>query len=109
MAALRSKKITEHDQMPDLTSQNGPLTFDTVKTPFELQHNDFTLGNQRIMSNPRENEDSMYYWSLHKFTRNDMETGMNVACLNMSHGTMHRTRKPLIWSKNTMLNLKTRL
>ena len=53
MAALRSKKITEHDQMPDLTSQNGPLTFDTVKTPFELQHNDFTLGNQRIMSNPR--------------------------------------------------------
>ncbi|KAL6339414.1 hypothetical protein AAG906_032947 [Vitis piasezkii] len=37
----------------EMGADNGPLTFDTVKTPFELQHNDFTLGNQRIMSNPR--------------------------------------------------------
>ena len=113
VAALRSKKITEHDQMPDLISQNGPLTFDTVKSPFELQYNDFTLGNQRIMSNPRRKTKIVCTIGPSTSSREMIwklaETGMNVACLNMTHGIMHCTRKPLIWSKNTMRNLKTRL
>ncbi|RVW61975.1 Plastidial pyruvate kinase 3, chloroplastic [Vitis vinifera] len=112
VAALRSKKITEHDQMPDLISQNGPLTFDTVKSPFELQYNDFTLGNQRIMSNPRRKTKIVCTIGPSTSSREMIwklaETGMNVACLNMTHGIMHCTRKPLIWSKNTMRNLKTR-
>ncbi|CBI33895.3 unnamed protein product, partial [Vitis vinifera] len=99
VAALRSMKITEHDQMPDLTSQNGPLTFDTVKTPFELQSSDSTLGNQRIMSNPRRKTKIVCTIGPSTSSREMIwklaETGMNVARLNMSHGD-HASHKKTI-------------
>ncbi|XP_034708407.1 pyruvate kinase isozyme G, chloroplastic [Vitis riparia] len=99
VAALRSMKITEHDQMPDLTSQNGPLTFDTVKTPFELQSSDSTLGNQRIMSNPRRKTKIVCTIGPSTSSREMIwklaETGMNVTRLNMSHGD-HASHKKTI-------------
>ncbi|XP_030947197.1 pyruvate kinase isozyme G, chloroplastic isoform X2 [Quercus lobata] len=88
--SVRSMKATEQSQHGQLTSQNGPLGFDKLNSPFELQSSDNTLGQERGTSNslrktkivctigPSSSSREMI-WKL-------AETGMNVARLNMSHG-----------------------
>ncbi|KAK4557567.1 hypothetical protein RGQ29_007359 [Quercus rubra] len=88
--SVRSMKATEQSQHGQLTSQNGPLGFDKLNSPFELQSSDNTLGQERGTSNslrktkivctigPSSSSREMI-WKL-------AEAGMNVARLNMSHG-----------------------
>lgn len=88
--SVRSMKATDQSQHGQLTSQNGPLGFDKLNSPFELQSSDKTLGQERGTSNslrktkivctigPSSSSREMI-WKL-------AEAGMNVARLNMSHG-----------------------
>nr|CAN77706.1 hypothetical protein VITISV_026381 [Vitis vinifera] len=84
----------------NISYQNTVYDFmDTVKTPFELQSSDSTLGNQRIMSNPRRKTKIVCTIGPSTSSREMIwklaETGMNVARLNMSHGD-HASHKKTI-------------
>ncbi|KAM4085423.1 hypothetical protein ACJW30_10G026800 [Castanea mollissima] len=88
--SVRSMKATEQSQHGQLTTPNGPLGFDQLNSPLELQSSDNTLGQERGTSNslrktkivctigPSSSSREMI-WKL-------AEAGMNVARLNMSHG-----------------------
>lgn len=87
---IRSMKTTENQRADVAASQNGPLNTGELKSPFEVQPSEYSLGKTRLTSHARRKTKIVCTIGPSTSSREMIwklaEAGMNVARLNMSHG-----------------------
>lgn len=87
---IRSMKTTENQRADVAASQNGPLNTGELKSPFEVQPSEYSLGKTRVTSHARRKTKIVCTIGPSTSSREMIwklaEAGMNVARLNMSHG-----------------------
>lgn len=88
--AVRAMSVTEQDKRGQISSPNGSLSAESLKSSFELQSSGYTLGQEGVTSNAQRKTKIVCTIGPSTSTREMIwklaEAGMNVARLNMSHG-----------------------
>lgn len=87
---IRSMKTTENQRADVAASQNGPLNTGELKSPFEVQPSEYSLGKTRVTSHARRKTKIVCTIGPSTSSREMIwklaEAGMNVTRLNLSYG-----------------------